>query len=167
MQPDTAQQYHRVCLIIFRVEDRKFFKFLHDEDTKDDLKDMFKTQKLDYDRENEKKETAIMAIDKADLSTIYDLGQFVHYEPRLHSYLAYFWTLLSNCDRSAEKLEPTKLEDFKFEKYEEIWYVKRDPRKIQKKITNKKTERSFGLWVFIPNGPVHQPYNIIQVSYES
>ena len=168
LQPDTTNQYHRICLIIFRVEDRAFFKFLHDEDTKDDMKDMFLTQKQDYNKKNEKKETAIMAIEKADLATIYELGRFIRYEPQLHTYLAYFWTLLSNADRASEKLDPTTLGDFKFERYgDEVWYVKRDPRKIQKKITNKKTERSFGLWVWIPDGPDHQPFNIIQVSYDS
>ena len=165
LSPVSIDCYHRVCLIIFRQEDKDFLNHLGTTDARDDMKDMFKKHKIDWEKENDSNDMQIMSIVREDLETIMELGNYVHYEPRLWSCLAYFYCILGNFDRSAEKINSTKLQDFEFKQWENLHYWMRNPTNIQKKISNQKTKRSFGIWVYIPGGPQNQPYNIITVSH--
>ena len=161
--PQNVATNHRICLIIFAEKDPEFLKFLKEDSSKSIIEDALAQQKIDYEKLNDKKEVPLFTIEQMDLLTIYLLGQWIYFEPKLHAALSYFWTLFTNSDRSAEKLEGTKIKHYEYAQWNSIHYIYRNPLELQKKIRNSKSERSYGVTVHIPNGDPHQIYDIITV----
>ena len=165
MKPATLDVYHKHIKSIFKEDDPEFYDFFKTTMAEDLMKEMKEEQKRKYYLENPSREDKkiVFEIEQEDLRKIWLLGQAAEFDAECLTFCSYFWNLLCNIDRPAEKLKNTQLRDMLFNEWRQVYYFVRDPSSLATKVKSPKTRRSFGVLCYIPSGPTFQPYNLLWV----